>query len=106
MPRLFSYGSLQQREVQMAAFGRALPGEKDELPGFELRVACHADKQLANVVRCERSGTRVSGMVFEISEQELLAADAYERADGYARIAVPLASGVDAWMYVDSASLS
>jgi len=106
MPQLFSYGSLQQTEVQMAAFGRALPGKNDELVGFELQVVRHVDKQLANVVRCERIESRVPGMVFEISEQELLAADAYERADAYARIAAPLASGVDAWMYVDSASLS
>jgi hypothetical protein len=28
-------------------------------------------------------------------------ADAYERADDYTRISVVLASGLDAWVYVD-----
>ena len=42
---------------------------------------------------------RVAGMVFRISEQELAAADAYEVAD-YQRVAVALASGLTAWVYV------
>jgi len=35
MPLLFSYGSLQQPEVQRSTFGRLLHGEADELPEFE-----------------------------------------------------------------------
>lgn len=35
MPLLFSYGTLQQENVQMAVFGRLLHGQKDELVGFE-----------------------------------------------------------------------
>lgn len=34
MQLLFSYGTLQQKEVQMANFGRELPGEKDVLQGY------------------------------------------------------------------------
>ena len=34
----------------------------------------------------------------------LLAADDYERAADYARIAVTRVSGVDAWMYLDAAA--
>ncbi|MNP38886.1 AIG2-like family protein [compost metagenome] len=42
---------------------------------------------------------RVAGMVFQISEAELAAADAYEVSD-YKRVAVTLASGLTAWVYV------
>ena len=31
---LFSYGTLQQEEVQLATFGRLLEGRKDALPGY------------------------------------------------------------------------
>jgi gamma-glutamylcyclotransferase (GGCT)/AIG2-like uncharacterized protein YtfP len=41
----------------------------------------------------------VSGVVFEISDAELAAADQYEHTAGYARIAVNLASGKQAWVY-------
>ena len=35
MPLLFSYGTLQQPNVQRSTFGRLLRGHADELPGFE-----------------------------------------------------------------------
>jgi hypothetical protein len=35
MPLLFSYGTLQQEDVQLATFGRLLQGQSDELVGFE-----------------------------------------------------------------------
>ena len=35
MPLLFSYGTLQQEEVQLSTFGRKLDGEKDLLLGYE-----------------------------------------------------------------------
>ena len=41
----------------------------------------------------------VAGMVFEITADELAAADAYEVSD-YKRVQVRLASGLDAWVYV------
>jgi len=41
----------------------------------------------------------VAGTVFEITPAELAAADAYEVSD-YARVAVKLKSGVEAWVYV------
>ena len=41
----------------------------------------------------------VTGMVFEISEAELMAADGYEVSD-YRRVLAPLRSGRTAWVYV------
>ena len=47
----------------------------------------------------DRTDTAVEGTVYAISESDLAAADAYE-VDDYARIAVPLRSGDQAWVYV------
>jgi gamma-glutamylcyclotransferase (GGCT)/AIG2-like uncharacterized protein YtfP len=41
----------------------------------------------------------VAGTVFEITQQELLAADEYEVSD-YKRVLVTLKSGIDAWVYI------
>jgi gamma-glutamylcyclotransferase (GGCT)/AIG2-like uncharacterized protein YtfP len=46
-----------------------------------------------------RKDDSVAGMVFEVTAEELAAADAYEVSD-YKRVAAPLASGVTAWVYV------
>lgn len=106
MPRLFSYGSLQQPAVQLAVFGRELAETTDALPGFELGSVRRGERQLANVERSSQPESRVPGLVFEVTDAELAAADAYETADAYTRIRVRLASGVDAWTYVEAASLS
>ena len=106
MPRLFSYGSLQQPAVQLATFGRLLAGSRDELVGFELQAVRHGDKQLANVIRSIRADSRVGGTAFEVTEAELAAADDYERGDQYTRIRATLASGDETWVYVEATSLA
>ena len=105
MPRVFSYGSLQTPAVQLATFGRRLSGHADTLAGFERATVRHGDRQFANLTHCAHSECRVDGMAFELSESELQTADGYERADSYTRIAVTLASGLEAWVYVDAESL-
>ena len=47
------------------------------------------------------NGHSVEGMVFQITEKELAAADAYEVSD-YKRVSVALASGLTAWVYVQA----
>jgi gamma-glutamylcyclotransferase (GGCT)/AIG2-like uncharacterized protein YtfP len=47
----------------------------------------------------ERQDAAVEGTVFVISATELAAADEYE-VDDYTRVAVPLRSGLHAWVYV------
>ena len=51
MPRLFSYGSLQQEEVQVATFGRKLEGEKDLLVGYEPSLVRIADPEVAKAAQ-------------------------------------------------------
>jgi len=111
MPLVFSYGTLQQEDVQLATFGRRLQGQRDELPQFERSLVRIDDAQVvattgkthyANVTFNGRSDSRVSGTVFEISDAELAAADLYERLAAYQRVAATLASGKQAWVYVDA----
>ena len=107
MPLLFSYGTLQQPEVQMSTFGRLLDGQPDELVGFEQStievddphvLALSGKARHAIVTFNGRDDCRVRGMVFELSDRELASADEYEPA-GYRRIAATLASGKQAWVY-------
>lgn len=113
MPLVFSYGTLQEERVQRATFGRLLQGHRDELSGFEQCVVKIEDPQVAaasgrthhaNVTFNGRPDSRVSGMAFEITDAELATADRYEQVAAYIRIAVTLASGKQAWVYVDARS--
>jgi gamma-glutamylcyclotransferase (GGCT)/AIG2-like uncharacterized protein YtfP len=104
---LFSYGTLQQASVQQAQLGRLLTGKPDALMGYrqqmveitDAQVLAKSGKALHPIVVPGRKDDSVPGMVFEITAQELAAADAYEVAD-YKRVAAQLASGLTAWVYV------
>jgi gamma-glutamylcyclotransferase (GGCT)/AIG2-like uncharacterized protein YtfP len=109
MPLLFSYGTLQEENVQRSTFGRPLQGQRDELPGFERSSVRIEDLQVvsatgmthyANVTFNGRNDSRVSGTVFEITDGELAAADQYELPAAYERVAAMLASGKEAWVYM------
>ena len=113
MPLLFSYGTLQQENVQLSTFGRLLQGQRDELLGFELSsvkiedskvVSATGKTHYANAAFNGRDDSRVSGTVFEITDAELAAADSYEQLAAYKRIATKLASGKQAWVYVHARS--
>ena len=106
---LFSYGTLQNKSVQLANFGRELSGRGDELPGYSRSMIPIADPDIAaltgeshyaNVEPSSNPDDSVPGTVFEITEEELAAADKYEAAVDYRRIAVTLRSGARAWVYV------
>jgi hypothetical protein len=112
VPLLFSYGTLQQESVQLATFARLLDGQRDELPGYEPSLVTIEDPQVVvalgrthhqNVTFNGSGESRVRGTVFELTDAELAAADAFERSFSYVRIAATLASGKRAWLYVDSA---
>ena len=44
----------------------------------------------------------VPGMMLEVTDAELASVDAYEAAFSYKRVAAMLASGRQAWVYVDA----
>jgi gamma-glutamylcyclotransferase (GGCT)/AIG2-like uncharacterized protein YtfP len=108
MERLFSYGTLQHPNVQLATFGRLLDGEPDALVGFRRElveitdpdVLAKSGERVHPIVVCsDDDNDRVAGAVFEITEAELAAADEYEVSD-YERVNAQLASGLVAWVYV------
>ena len=108
--RLFSYGTLQQRDVQLATFGRELIGQSDALLGYLLTEVCIEDEQVIAL-----SGKRyhpmlmftgniqdeVHGTVFELTIDELLQADGYEVA-AYRRKLASLRSGGFTWIYANA----
>jgi len=110
MQKLFSYGTLQQSDVQHATFGRHLSGQSDELVGFSHSMVAIDDPQVVLtsgkthhpiVKHTGVASDRVAGTVFEITQAELDNADRYEVA-AYRRVATVLGSGVEAWVYVDA----
>lgn len=106
--RLFSYGTLQQREVQLANYGRELVGDPDILAGYRLAEVEIDDPQVVSVsgkaVHTIARSTgdpadRIGGTVFHLTQEELDASDAYE-TDAYTRMEVTLESGCRAFVYV------
>jgi hypothetical protein len=106
---LFSYGTLQLREVQLANYGRELEGSPDALAGYRLVVLPDRDPDAVRI-----SGTRthmvvrktgdpadrVPGVVFLLTAKELAATDRYEGSD-YDRAELTLESGRRALVYVE-----
>lgn len=104
---LFSYGTLQQADVQLALFGRRLGGEADVLTGFVVGTLAIADEAVVALSGEDvhlalwpgGPGDRVVGVALAVTDGELVAADAYE-TDDYRRITVTLESGREAFVYV------
>ncbi len=105
---LFTYGTLHFAEVQLDTFGRIVVGSADSLPGYTIDYVDIEDQRVVDLSglsvhpMLRRTGNpvdRVVGTVLEITAAELDAADEYEVAL-YRRIAVTLASGRTAWVYV------
>jgi gamma-glutamylcyclotransferase (GGCT)/AIG2-like uncharacterized protein YtfP len=112
MPLIFSYGSLQEKAVQLSVYGRELAGTPDEIPHCvrELiavppwhKAAASGVAHYANVVFVPDSESRVAGTVLELTDAELAASDGYEQDADYVRVMTTLASGRRAWVYVSAA---
>lgn len=108
MVLLFSYGTLRQREVQLATYGRELAGQPDSLAGYRLEPLAISDPRVVALsgkavhhIACATGdpADRIEGTVFELSREELDSTDAYE-VDAYARAEVTLESGRKAFVYV------
>lgn len=105
---LFSYGTLRQRNVQLAIFGRELEGHDDALIGFSRAMVEITDPEVVAtsgethhpiVAATGDPADEVAGTVFRITAAELAAADSYEVSD-YRRVAVTLKSGIEALVYI------
>jgi hypothetical protein len=105
---LFSYGTLQLEEVQLATFGRKLEGSADALRGYRLVMVTITDADFVatsgtadhrNLQHTGNSSDVVEGTVLKVTATELEQADAYEPA-GYKRVRAQLRSGTEAWVFV------
>ena len=105
---LFSYGTLQQEDVQIATFKRRLEGRVDSLPGYALgeleindpEVIATSGKKVHLIARPSTNpADAIDGTAFRLTPAEIAAADTCEVSD-YTRVAVRLKSGLDAFVYV------
>ena len=106
---LFSYGTLQRRDVQLTTYGRPLDGEPDALVGYRLEVLADRDPDAVRIsgtkthMVARKTGNpadRLTGVVFLLTADEMAATDAYEGTD-YARAELTLESGRRAFVYVE-----
>ena len=108
MQFLFTYGTLQLEEVQLATFGRKLEGRSDALVGYRLVMIEIEDEDFVaksgtahhrNLQFTGNDSDLVDGMVFAVTMKELEQSDAYEPG-GYERLPVRCRSGATAWIYL------
>lgn len=107
---LFSYGTLQNVDVQLDTFSRELAGESDSLLGYKLEILEIKDCDVVKLsgkshhpiaMATGNDVDQVDGMVFEITPEELAQSDGYE-VDDYKRVLGQLKSGKKAWVYVSA----
>ncbi|MFC5044064.1 gamma-glutamylcyclotransferase family protein [Aquimarina hainanensis] len=108
MEKLFSYGTLQLEKVQLDTFGRRLTGTKEVLTNYRIETvkitdeAVIASSGIDEHLILKHSGQAsdtVEGTLYEITEEELKHADAYE-VDDYTRVKVSFRSGKEGWVYI------
>nr|WP_297706934.1 gamma-glutamylcyclotransferase family protein [uncultured Eudoraea sp.] len=97
---LFTYGTLQEENIQLTVFSRTLSGFSDTLIGYKL-----SDEKVVGVYPVMQSSNEpadfVNGRVFMCSKKEILEVDKYE-GPAYKRVKVVLNSGKSAWAYISS----
>lgn len=105
MEQLFSYGTLQSKEIQMRIFNKLLTGAPDQLHGHKLK-----DLQIEEefgmtdylvAVPSETPSEIIQGIVFNISSADLTKVDLFE-SNSYKRVQVTLNSGIVAWIYTEN----
>ncbi len=105
---VFSYGALQNEELQRSVLGRVFPSEAAILPGFHADYAEMADPRFAELTgtsihavlrRTDDPRDKVIGKVFRLTEDELDAADQFQVLM-FRREQVVLEGGRTAWVYL------
>ena len=108
MESLFTYGTLQLEDVQLATFGRRLEGRRDLLVGYRLVMIKIGDEDFVaksgtadqrNLQFTGDASDLVDGIVFALTMKELEQSDAYE-PESYERVLVQCRSGLSAWVYL------
>ncbi|PQA90808.1 UDP-N-acetylmuramate--alanine ligase [Chryseobacterium shigense] len=108
MTHLFSYGTLRKEQVQLEIFGRLLKGEKDILTGYKLSKVEITDPEVLRksgqkyhpiLTFSGKNEDEAEGMLFEVTEEEILQADDYE-VDDYKKVETVFRSGKKGWIYI------
>ncbi len=94
--RLFVYATLLEADIQQLVIGRVISGTPALLHDYA-RVPIFAGSPYWIVEPAQ--GSRVEGVVLELTPGELEHTDRYETSV-YARVQVTLADGSSAWAYV------
>jgi len=98
--------------VQIDNYGRKLKGSPDTLIGYTLGTVEIKDTSVVEVsgqyihpiaIKTGKPEDKIDGVIFEISEEELIRTDEYEDVD-YKRVLETFASGKTAWIYIENNS--
>ena len=102
MEKLFSYGSLQNEDIQKDLFGRILEGTPETLIGYIVKkIQIEEEFGLVHypiITETKKLEDTINGMVYSVSSQELRQTDLYEGLH-YRRVEVQLQSNQKAWAY-------
>ncbi|MDO7138899.1 gamma-glutamylcyclotransferase family protein [Algibacter lectus] len=107
---LFSYGTLQLEKVQIETYNRKLIGFKDTLENYTIEQLKITDKDVLAISQkqfhpiatpSKYKKNCIEGVIFEITEQELIQTDNYKVSD-YKRIIETFKSGKKAWIYISN----
>lgn len=96
MAKLFSYGTLQNPEVQVEAIGRTVTGTRDVLKGYQ-KTTIEVNGGAYSIL--VPGNEEIVGVVLDLSEKELDELDIFETS-AFRRVEVTLESGTKAWVYM------
>ncbi len=100
MELIFTYGTLQDSAIQIEIIGRELgDGQADSLRGYKMALL-KGIHETYNIIQ-PHTGSVIEGRVYEVTQEELDAIDAYE-GDAYIRVSATLMSNTHAWVYRDN----
>jgi gamma-glutamylcyclotransferase (GGCT)/AIG2-like uncharacterized protein YtfP len=99
MEKIFTYGTLQDPQIQIQLTGHTLDGTPDTLQGYKMAKlkGIHATY---NILQPQSRAT-VDGVVYDVTADELKKIDDYE-GDAYMRVSATLVSDTRAWVYRDN----
>ncbi|CAA9196509.1 hypothetical protein FLA105534_01172 [Flavobacterium bizetiae] len=105
MEKLFSYGTLRSKQIQMQLFSKILTGSPDQLLGHKLKsLQIEEEFGMADyvvAVPTVDSSDPIHGIAYNISASDLAKVDIFE-SNAYKRVQVELKSGAVAWVYIEN----
>lgn len=98
MLELFSYGTLQDENVQKEIFGKTLVGVPGVLCGYK-KIKINIDGNSFPLIVKSNENAEIKGTLYNISQSELIKVDDYE-GPAYGRIRANLKNGREVLVYV------